>query len=88
MNKLALSVENLSKIFKNSKNQKEIIALNNLNFKVNQGEIFGLLGPNGAGKTTFLNILGGLVIKTKGNINLPGFGSELNVSMITVYQRC
>ena len=78
MNKLALSVENLSKIFKNSKNQKEIIALNNLNFKVNQGEIFGLLGPNGAGKTTFLNILGGLVIKTKGNINVWGFDIDKN----------
>ena len=78
MNKLALSVENLSKIFKNSKNQKEIIALNNLNFKVNQGEIFGLLGPNGAGKTTFLNILGGLVIKTRGNINVWGFDIDKN----------
>jgi len=78
MNKLALTVENLSKIFKNSKNQKEIIALNNLNFKVNQGEIFGLLGPNGAGKTTFLNILGGLVIKTRGNINVWGFDIDKN----------
>tara|TARA_Y100001970_G_scaffold179609_1_gene218677 strand:- start:822 stop:1751 length:930 start_codon:yes stop_codon:yes gene_type:complete len=78
MNKLALTVENLSKIFKNSKNQKENIALNNLNFKVNQGEIFGLLGPNGAGKTTFLNILGGLVIKTRGNINVWGFDIDKN----------
>ena len=78
MNKLALTVENLSKIFKNSKNQKENIALNNLNFKVNQGEIFGLLGPNGAGKTTFLNILGGLVVKTRGNINVWGFDIDKN----------
>tara|TARA_X000000368_G_C22949832_1_gene676086 strand:+ start:66 stop:995 length:930 start_codon:yes stop_codon:yes gene_type:complete len=78
MNKLALTVENLSKIFKNSKNQKENIALNNLNFKVAQGEIFGLLGPNGAGKTTFLNILGGLVVKTRGNINVWGFDIDKN----------
>ena len=39
MNKLALTVENLSKIFKKFKKSKENIALNNLNFKVNQGEI-------------------------------------------------
>tara|TARA_B100001057_G_scaffold491498_1_gene581880 strand:- start:318 stop:1247 length:930 start_codon:yes stop_codon:yes gene_type:complete len=78
MNKLALTVENLSKIFKNSKNQKENIALNNLSFKVDQGEIFGLLGPNGAGKTTFLNILGGLVVKTRGNINVWGFDIDKN----------
>ena len=38
-----------------------------------QGEIFGLLGPNGAGKTTFINILGGTVIKTSGEVNVWGF---------------
>jgi len=78
MNKYALTVENLTKIFLNSKNKKENKALNELNFKVEQGEVFGLLGPNGAGKTTFLNILGGTVTKTKGNINVWGFDIDKN----------
>ena len=78
MNKFALTVENLTKIFLNSKNQKESKALNQLNLQVKQGEIFGLLGPNGAGKTTFLNILGGTVMKTEGKINVWGFDIDKN----------
>ena len=78
MNKYALTVENLTKLFSDYKNKKENIALNNLSFKVNQGEVFGLLGPNGAGKTTFLGILGGTVSKTKGNINVWGFDIDKN----------
>ena len=78
MNKSALTVENLTKIYSDSKNKKENKALNNLNFDVKLGEIFGLLGPNGAGKTTFLNILGGTVSKTKGNINVWGFDIDKN----------
>ena len=78
MNKFALTVENLTKIFSDTKNKKENRALNKLNFQVKQGEIFGLLGPNGAGKTTFLNILGGTVSKTKGNINVWGFDIDKN----------
>ncbi len=78
MNKFALTVENLTKIFSNSKNKKENKALNNLNFEVCQGEIFGLLGPNGAGKTTFLSILGGTVTKTEGRVNVWGFDLDKN----------
>ncbi len=78
MNKYALTVENLTKVYSGSKNKKENKALNNLNFQVNQGEIFGLLGPNGAGKTTFLSILGGTVTKTKGKINVWGFDLDTN----------
>ncbi len=78
MNKFALTVENLTKIYSNSKSKKENKALNNLNFKVIQGEVFGLLGPNGAGKTTFLSILGGTVVKTSGKINVWGFDLDLN----------
>ena len=78
MNKFALTVENLTKIFSDTKNKKENKALNKLNFQVKQGEIFGLLGPNGAGKTTFLNILGGTVSKTKGNIIVWGFDIDKN----------
>ena len=67
-----LTVKNLSKIY--SKNNSEPVnALNNLNLDVKQGEIFGLLGPNGAGKSTFINILGGTVIKSKGNVNVWGY---------------
>jgi ABC-2 type transport system ATP-binding protein len=78
MNKFALTVENLTKIYSNTKTDKKNTALNNLSFQVQQGEIFGLLGPNGAGKTTFLSILGGVVTKTNGNINVWGFDLDKN----------
>jgi len=78
MNKYALTVENLTKIYSDSKNKKENKALNDLNFQVKQGEVFGLLGPNGAGKTTFLSILGGIVSKTNGSINVWGFDIDKN----------
>jgi len=78
MNKYALTVENLTKIYSDSKNKKENKALNDLNFQVKQGEIFGLLGPNGAGKTTFLSILAGTVSKTNGSINVWGFDIDKN----------
>ncbi len=78
MNKFALTVENLTKVYSDFKNKKENKALKNLNFQVDQGEVFGLLGPNGAGKTTFLNILGGTVSKTKGKVNVWGFDIDKN----------
>ena len=78
MNKYALTVENLTKVYSNSKNKKQDKALNDLSFEVKLGEVFGLLGPNGAGKTTFLSILGGTVAKTKGKINVWGFDLDKN----------
>ena len=78
MNKFALAVENLTKVYSNSKTKKHNKALNELSFEVRQGEIFGLLGPNGAGKTTFLSILGGTVIKTSGKVNVWGFDLDQN----------
>jgi ABC-2 type transport system ATP-binding protein len=78
MSKNALTVENLTKIYSNSKSKKENKALNNLTFDVKEGEVFGLLGPNGAGKTTFLSILGGTVIKSSGDVNVWGFDLDKN----------
>ena len=78
MNKSVLTVENLTKIYSNSKTEKKNTALNNLSFQVQQGEVFGLLGPNGAGKTTFLSILGGTVAKTSGNVDVWGFNLDKN----------
>ena len=77
MNKNALKVEKLTKIY-SKKSSKKIVALNNLNLEVKDGEIFGLLGPNGAGKTTFLNILAGTVIKNSGVVNVWGHDLDTN----------
>ena len=72
-----ITVKNLNKVY--SKNgYKQTNALNNLNLEVKEGEIFGLLGPNGAGKSTFINILGGSVIKTGGEVNVWGFNLDQN----------
>ena len=78
MNKFALAVENLTKVYSSPKTNKHNKALNELSFEVRQGEVFGLLGPNGAGKTTFLSILGGTVIKTSGKVNVWGFDLDQN----------
>jgi len=75
--KNALNVKNLNKVY--SKNTtRSLHALKNLNLEVKQGEIFGLLGPNGAGKSTFINILGGTVIKSDGEVNVWGFDLDKN----------
>jgi ABC-2 type transport system ATP-binding protein len=75
--KNAFSVNRLTKIYaRNSTNS--VVALNELNLEVKEGEIFGLLGPNGAGKTTFINILSGTVIKTRGSVNVWGFDIDKN----------
>ena len=78
MSKVALTVENLTKIYFKKKGNLELKALNEINLKVNQGEVFGLLGPNGAGKTTFLNILAGTVVKSKGKVTVWGFDLDQN----------
>jgi len=76
-NKNAVSVNQLTKIYA-KKSTNSVVALNELNLEVKEGEIFGLLGANGAGKTTFINILSGTVIKTKGIVNVWGFDIDKN----------
>jgi ABC-2 type transport system ATP-binding protein len=52
---------------------KDVKAVQEVNFKIAQGEIVGFLGPNGAGKTTTLKMLSGLLHPTGGNANVLGF---------------
>ena len=61
-----LIAENLSKTYGDYK------ALNNLNLKLNKGEIFALLGQNGAGKSTTINIFLGFVKPTEGVAKING----------------
>lgn len=49
-----------------------LVAVDNLSFEVNNGEIFGLLGLNGAGKTTTFRMILGLIDDYKGNITIDG----------------
>ena len=42
------------------------LILDNLNFKINEGQIFGMLGPNGVGKSTIFNLITGLISPNTG----------------------
>ena len=48
------------------------IILDNINFKINEGQIFGMLGPNGVGKSTIFNLITGLVSPKHGKIKING----------------
>lgn len=62
-----IEIKNVSKNYK--KNNKVI---NNLNLKINDGEIFGFLGPNGAGKTTTIKMMTGILDIDEGDILIDG----------------
>src|SRR5437868_1785089 len=61
-----LRVEGLSKRFGG------LVAVDNVSFEVNEGEVFALIGPNGAGKTTLFNCVTGFYAPTFGSINFGG----------------
>ena len=46
--------------------------LENINFKINEGQIFGMLGPNGVGKSTIFNLITGLINPGSGKIKIAG----------------
>ena len=52
---------------------KTVLALSNVSFKVEEGEILGLIGPNGAGKSTLIKAMCGTLFPTAGTINSLGF---------------
>ena len=52
------------------------LILDNINFKINESEIFGMLGPNGVGKSTIFNLITGLISPKNGKIKI--YGEEVN----------
>jgi len=63
----AIAVDGLTKVF-----NKNLVAVDHVNFSVKEGEIFGFLGPNGAGKTTTINMLITVLKPTEGNATVCG----------------
>jgi len=67
-----VSVRGLTKVFKDFWNRPKARALDDVDFDVRRGEVFGLLGPNGSGKSTTVKLLLGLLYPTRGHIEVFG----------------
>ncbi len=73
----AIEVEHLRRVYKVTigalrRTSKEVVAVEDISFQVEPGELFGLLGPNGAGKTTTVKMLTTLLIPTSGKATVLG----------------
>ena len=68
-NKYVIETHDLTRKFKN------VVAVDNLNLRIEKGEIFGLVGRNGQGKTTLVKSIAALLVPTKGSVSVFGFDS-------------
>src|SRR5712692_3636893 len=69
---VVIAVRGLTKVFKDFWGRPKAKAVDDVNFEVRRGEVFGLLGPNGSGKSTTVKLLLGLLYPTKGHIEVFG----------------
>ena len=67
---MTIEIKNLNKKYNN------ILAVKNIDFKINKGSIVGLLGPNGCGKTTTIGMMLGLIKPTSGTVHINGQNIE------------
>jgi ABC-2 type transport system ATP-binding protein len=77
MTEPAVQVKGLNKVFPIPFRRDRIVAVRNLDLRVEAGEVYGLLGPNGSGKSTTLKIILGLVSPTRGRTEIFGCDSRL-----------
>lgn len=84
---LALDVEGVTKVFRqgpgvinwlkgNRKERKRVVAVDNISFRVERGEIFGVLGPNGTGKSTLIRLMSTLLMPDTGHVRVFGLDVE------------
>ena len=71
-NEIVVAVRGLTKVFKDFWGRPKARAVDNVDFEVRRGEVFGLLGPNGSGKSTTVKMLLGLLYPTRGHIEVFG----------------
>jgi ABC-2 type transport system ATP-binding protein len=77
MSEPAVAVTELTKVYSVPWRRQAIVAVQNLNLRIEEGEVYGLLGPNGSGKSTTLKIILGLVSPTRGQTEIFGRNSRL-----------
>lgn len=86
MEKSFIQFNDVSKIYRSG--ETEIVALHDVNFSINKGEICVIVGQSGAGKTTLLNILGGMDSLTSGKVYLNNIEvSSLKTKKLERYRR-
>jgi len=73
---IVVSVRGLTKVFKDFWGRPKARAVDNVDFEVRRGEVFGLLGPNGSGKSTTVKLLLGLLNPTKGHMEVFGYSPK------------
>jgi len=78
---MTIEIKNLNKQYNN------ILAVKNINFKINKGSIVGLLGPNGCGKTTTIGMILGLIKPTSGSVYVNGQNIENESSRTKILEK-
>jgi ABC-2 type transport system ATP-binding protein len=83
----AIVAEHLNKVFNITKGtfrrtKTQVVAVKDISFEVDYGELFGLLGPNGAGKTTTIKMLTTMLIPTSGNATVLGHDVQKDVTKV------
>ncbi|HWX15791.1 MAG TPA: ABC transporter ATP-binding protein, partial [Chthoniobacterales bacterium] len=73
----AVAVSGLTKVFPVPFHRQPIVAVRDLDLRIQAGEVYGLLGPNGSGKSTTLKIILGLVSPTRGHTEIFGCDSRM-----------
>jgi len=83
----AIVAEHLCKVFNVTKGtvrrkKTQVVAVKDVSFEVEYGELFGLVGPNGAGKTTTIKMLTTMLIPTSGRATVLGYDVQKNVTKV------
>lgn len=80
---VSVTLEHVTKRFKDTKGKADVIAVNDSDFTIESGELVTLLGPSGCGKTTTLRMIGGFELPTEGKI----FIGDQDVTMLPPNKR-
>jgi len=71
----AVEVAHATKVFQSGLGRDYVVAVDNLSFRVEPGEVYGLIGPNGSGKSTTMKLVLGLMAPTRGTAQVFGLDS-------------